>query len=170
MLKLFRLHILFLFVVTALVTGCSENEMEPVDGDHHIPLEVDEAISDYIIEKYSSINHGTEKQFEVHKIYGTSESNGILSVYMWSYYGGFNKSTGLENQAGHSLPAVIRLKKEVDHYVVKEYTETQDGELYSSSLKKMFPERYLKLVGQDTGNIEDLQKEMDQKVSKWLES
>ena len=49
-----------------------------------------------------AINANTEKQFEVHKVYGTSESNEVLNVYLWSYYGGFNKSTGLENQAGLS--------------------------------------------------------------------
>ena len=65
----------------------------------------------------------TEKQFEVHKVYGTKESDGVINVYMWSYYGGFNKSTGIENQAGHSLPLVVRLSKNEENYSVIEYTD-----------------------------------------------
>ena len=88
---------------------------------------------------------------------------------MWSYYGGFNKYIGIENQVGHSLPAVINLSKEGKEYSVIEYFEPQDGNLYLSSLKKMFPEKYLKLIQQDSGNIEELQNEMDEKVKEWLE-
>lgn len=165
-----KLISLILLGVTALwLTGCSENEIELKDGDENITIEMDETISNYITQKYSTSYLGTEKQFEVHKVYGTSESNGVLSVYMYSYYGGFNKSTGIENQAGHSLPAVIQLKKDAENYSVIKYIEPKDGNLYQSSLKMMFPEKYVKLAQQDTGNIIDLQSEMDKKVKKWLE-
>jgi hypothetical protein len=88
---------------------------------------------------------------------------------MHSYLGGFNKSTGLENHAGHSLPAVIRLQKKSTEYSVIDYTEPKDGNLYQSSLKKMFPERYLKMAQQDVGNMVELQKEINKKVKRWLE-
>ena len=159
---------LLLFGIVFLV-GCNGNEVNLIDGDQHITEEMDEVISDYIIQRYSPIYTDTEKQFEVHKVYGTSESNGVIDVYMWSYYGGFNKSTGMENHAGHSLAAVIRLSKNGETYSVIKYTEPQDGDLYQSSFKKMFPEKYLKLVQQDSGNIGALQKEMDEKVKRWLE-
>ncbi|MBM6617178.1 hypothetical protein [Bacillus suaedaesalsae] len=165
----FKPNILFLLFVALLLAGCSEHEVNLEAGDKNVTEVMDEVISDYIIEKYSPSYHGTEKQFEVHKVYGTNEVDGIISVYMWSYYGGFNKSTGIENQAGHSLPVVIRLSKKEGNYSVIEYTEPQDGSLYQSSLKRMFPEKYLKLAQQDSGNIEDLQKEMDKKVKQWLE-
>ena len=169
MINKLKLHGLLLLVVAALLTGCNGNGIELIDGDKNITVEMDEMISDYIIQKYSPSYFDTEKQFEVHRVYGTSESNGVLSVYIWSYYGGFNKSTGIENQAGHSLPAVIRLKEEAERYAVIEYIEPQDGDWYQSSLKKMFPEKYVKKAHQDAGNIKDLQKEMDKKVKQWLE-
>ncbi len=151
------------------MAGCSGKEVNLQDGDTHINEEMDQVISDYIMQKYSSSYYETEKQFEVHEVFGTSESDGVINVYMWSYYGGFNKSTGLENQAGHSLPIVIRLSKKEENYSVIEYIEPQDGNLYQSSLTEMFPKKYLKLVQQRSGNIEDLQKEMDKKVRKWVE-
>ena len=60
--------------------------------------------------------------------------------------------------------------KEGEAYSVIEYTEPEDGSWYLASLKKMFPEKYLKLVQQDSGKIEELQKEMDEKVKQWLET
>ncbi|OLS33438.1 hypothetical protein [Bacillus sp. MRMR6] len=161
--------VIFLSFVAVFLTGCTGNGVKLTDGDKHVTQEMDEVISNYIVNKYAASYYDTDKQFEVHKVYGTSNVNGVISVYMWSYYGGFNKSTGLENQSGHSLPAVIRLEKKVDTYSVIEYIEPEDGSLYQSSLKKMFPKKYVKLAQQDSGNIKDLQKEMDQKVKQWLE-
>jgi len=129
---------------------------------------MNDTISNYIVEKYGAINSSTDKQFEVHKVYGTSESNSVIRVYMYSYFGGFNVSTGAENQTGHSLPATIQLKKMDSGYEVIKYIEPKDGNEYSGSLKKMFPEKYVKMVQQDTGNIEDLEKEMTRKVELWL--
>ncbi|WP_064093344.1 hypothetical protein [Rossellomorea aquimaris] len=169
MINKLKLSILSLLFGAVFLAGCNENEANIIEGDKHITTEMDEVISNFIIQKNSTSYFGTEKQFEVHKIYGTSESNGVLSVYMWSYYGGFNKSTGIENQAGHSLPAVIRLSKKEGNYSVIEYKEPQDGSLYNASLEKMFPNKYLKFAKQDSGNIGGLQKAMDKKVGRWLE-
>ena len=132
-----KCNLLFLLFVSTLLTGCNGNGIALNDGDDNITLATDKVISNYIIQKYSTVYLETEKQFEVHKVYGTSESDGVLSVYMWSYYGGFNKATGTANQAGHSLPAVIRLKKDKKHYSVIEYKEPQGGSLYQSSLKEV---------------------------------
>lgn len=169
MINLLKSSILFLVLGVVFLAGCNGNEVNLKDGDKDITKEMDEVISNYIVHKYSASYSDTEKQFEVHKVYGTSELNGIISVYMWSYYGGFNKSTELENLSGHSLPAVIRLEEKDGNHSVIEYIEPKDGSLYQSSLKKMFPKKYVKLVQQDSGNIKDLQKEMDNNVKKWLE-
>ena len=158
-----------LMMALILLTGCKKEETVS-DGDKQITKEMDTVISDYIIEKYSSSYIQTEKQFEVHKVYGTSESDGVTTVYMWSFFGGFNRSAGLAEQTGHSLPAVIKLSKKGGGYEVTDYKEPQDGSSYSSSLKKLFPEKYIKRIHQDTGNIGDLQQEMDQKVKQWLDT
>ncbi|MBM7602625.1 hypothetical protein JOC75_000595 [Metabacillus crassostreae] len=151
----FKSSILFLLLGALFLAGCNGNEHNLQDGDKHITEEMDNVISDYIIQKYSSSYYDTEKQFEVHEVYGTNESDGVISVYMWFYYAGFNKSTGIEEQSGHSLPAVIRLIKKEENYSVIEYIEPQDGSFYQSSLKKMLPRKYLKFAQQDSGNIDD---------------
>lgn len=139
------------------------------NSEKQVTAEMDELISDFIVKKYAASYADTEKQFEVHMVYGTSEKNGVLNVYMWSYYGGFNKSTGLEAQSGHSLPAVIQLSNKGENYSVEEYIEPEDGSSYMPSLKKMFPKKYLTYVIRDSGDIGGLQKKMDKKVKQWLE-
>ncbi|MFD2670144.1 hypothetical protein [Marinicrinis sediminis] len=165
----FKSRILFILFGALLLAGCSGNVVNLQDGDTHVTKEMNEVISDYIIQKYSTLYYETEKQFEIHKVYGTNETDGVITVYIWSYYGGFNKSTGTEFQAGHSLPAVIQLSKNGEKYSVIEYIEPQDGDEYQPSLKKMFPEKYFKLAHQDTGNIKELRQEMNEKVTQWLE-
>lgn len=157
------------FILIFLITmGCTKSNEKLINGDKQMNKVMDDAISNYIIKKYSTSFSDTEKQFEVHKVYGTNELNGVITVYMWSYYAGFNKSTGVQEQSGQSLAAVIRLKEKEGAYSVIDYTEPQDGSLYQSSLKKMFPKRYIRKVHNDSGNIDELRKEMDNKVEKSL--
>lgn len=164
-----KVNTVFLILFFLLITGCTESNEKLINGDKQMNKEMDDTISNYIIKKYSTSYSETEKQFEVHKVYGTKDLNGVITVYMWSYYAGFNKSTGIQEQSGQSLAAVIQLKKNEGTYSVIDYTETQDGSLFQSSLKKMFPKRYIRLVQNDSGNIDELQEEMDNKVKKWLE-
>ncbi|MBD2870972.1 hypothetical protein [Paenibacillus arenilitoris] len=166
--------IVFLITVACVLGACSNGrEQAPVEqpagGGRQVTEEMHEAISDYIVRKYGSVYEQAEKLFEVHKVYGASESDGIISVYMHSYFGGFNRATGLENQAGHSLPAVIRLKKEETGYVVTGYTEPMDGNQYTDSLKNMFPEPFLEQALKGGGSGEELRKEMEDRVKRWLE-
>ncbi|UXH46345.1 hypothetical protein N5C46_09995 [Rossellomorea vietnamensis] len=164
-----KLRFFILVMSAVLLASCNDKGLNLTDGDKQITPQIDDAISHYIVKKYATSYYGTEKQFEVHKVYGTSEKDGILSVYMWSYYGGFNQANGLEAQSGHSLPALIRLKQEGDAYSVIDYTEPQDGSMYQSSLEKMFPAKYVKSARRDNGNIGGLEKKMDKKVKAWLE-
>ena len=164
-----KVRVLLLLMAAVLFAGCYGKELNLIDGDKQISQQIDDAISQYIIQNYSTSYYGTEKQFEVHKVYGTSETDGILSVYMWSYYGGFNKATGLDLQSGRSLPAVIRLSKIDGTYSVIEYIEPKDGSMYQPSLEKMFPAKYVKSAQRDSGNIGELRKEMQKKANKWIE-
>lgn len=135
----FKTRILFVLFGVLLLAGCSGNVVNLKDGDKHVTEEINEVISDYMIQMSASSKNDTEKQFEIHKVYGTNESDGVITVYMWSYYGGFNKLTGTEFQEGHSLPVVIQLSKNGEKYSVIEYIQPQDGDMYQLSLEKCFP-------------------------------
>jgi hypothetical protein len=158
-------YILFLLFI---ISGCNNSSEKLIDGKVQISEEIDNMISDYIIQNSSKAYADTDKKFEVHRIYGTSEENGVITVYLHSYFGGFNKKTGNAMQGGHSLPALMKIKKGSTGYSVIDYQEPKDGDLYKPSLEKMFPERYSKIELLRTGDIKDLEKEMDEKVNRWL--
>lgn len=160
---------LIFFIALSMLVGCNNQNIKLTDGDNHLTEEIHHTISEHIIEHYKHSYPDVEKLFEVHKIYGTSSKKDIMTIYFYSYFGGFNQSTGLENLAGHSLPAVMKVKKEKDgNFKVIDYMEPRDGNEYPSSLKKMMPEKYLKLAQNDSGNLQDLMNEMDKKVELWI--
>lgn len=165
--KVFLRHLIFLFII--LLAGCNAGELALKNGESHVPEEMDEAISNFIVEKYQDMSTSTDKQFEVHKVYGTSEENDLTHLYIWSYYAGFNISTGPEVQLGHSLPALIVLQKKEFSYEVINYIEPEDGSEWIVSLEKMFPKKYVKKAQQDAGNLGTLEREMDEKVAAWLD-
>ncbi|WP_108669997.1 hypothetical protein [Peribacillus acanthi] len=158
---------MMLFILMILLVGCSKSNF--TDGDKNVTKEMNEAISNYIVEHYKDSYSGTDRQFEVHRVYGTEESNGNITVYMWSYYSGFNVESGTAGQGGHSLPARVMLKKDGAQYKVVKYKEPMDGSGWSDSVKEMFPDRYESQVFSDSGHLGELEEEMNKKVEKWLE-
>ncbi|SDM52001.1 bla regulator protein blaR1 [Fictibacillus solisalsi] len=161
-------RIIFILFSTFVIGGCTNAPNHLLDGKEKISKEADQLISDYIIQKYENIYAPSKKQFEVHRIYGTNEKQGTITVYLHSYLGSFTKETGDEDQSGHSVPALIKIKKEGSVYKVVEYREPRDGDYYISSLEKMFPEKYVKKEEQPSDVINDLEIQMDKKVHKWL--
>ncbi|KAB2336224.1 hypothetical protein F7731_12055 [Cytobacillus depressus] len=146
-----------------------ENELL-VDGDEKVTEHMHQIISDYIIAKHQMSDYQqTDIQFEVHKIYGTMEVNDTITVYLWSYYNSFNKITGSETVTGVSLPMAIKLMKMSKDYEVVDFMVPNDGSEYVSSLKSVFPEKYVDIAIQNAGNIEDLKSEMKSKIEEWLE-
>ncbi|MGA4721000.1 hypothetical protein [Fictibacillus nanhaiensis] len=148
-----------------LLMGCtsfhSSNEVK-------VTSEMNELISDYIIQHYEGVYPESDKQFEVHKIYGAKETGEMTSIYLYSLFQGFNKSTEAEGQSGHSVPAVIKLKSKDGKYVISHYKEPQDGADFKRSLYKIFPRQYAKEALDDLKNSAGLQKEMNQKAEMWL--
>ena len=53
-------------------------------------------------------------------------------------------------------------------YEVIKYTEPNNGDQYTSSIEKMFPEKYVKMAVNDSETIDALEKEMKEKVEGWL--
>ena len=160
-----RCLIMSVFItISILLIGCSNSTSSKVT----ITKEMDQIVSDTIMEQNKDALSPTEKQFEAHKIYGADEKDGLISIYLYALYEGYNKSTGTEVQSGHSYPARIRLAKDENEYVVKEYKETEEGEEFIDSLEDMFPSKYSKQVLKDTGDAADLGEQLQKKVENWL--
>nr|WP_106783063.1 hypothetical protein [Lysinibacillus timonensis] len=140
-----------------------------VDGDSNVTEEMDQIISNYIIQQYQRNGfQPSDVQFEVHKVYGSLKGKDTITIYLWSYYSSFNKVTGNEGVSGSSLPVTITLQEIDGNYKVINYQEAQDGSLYVKSIENMFPEEYVEEVLQQPSNMGELEEEMQQKVNEWL--
>ncbi len=152
-------------MILVLLTGCTAMNHS---SDVEVTSEMNEAISDYIIHSYESVYPKTDKQFEVHKIYGAKKTGDVTTVYLYSLYSGYNKETKTEGQSGHILPAVIKLRNNNGKYVVSYYREPSDGDAFKKTLYKMFPRQYAAEALNDTGNLPSLHKELKEKAEAWL--
>ncbi|MFY3790148.1 hypothetical protein ACOQFO_00240 [Ureibacillus sp. MALMAid1270] len=150
--------------------GTNENETQIItNGDSNLTEDMHQLISDYIIWHYQhNQDQQTDVQFEVHKVYGTSQEGDTIKVYMWSYYNSFNRATGNEEVRGASLPVTLTLEKIGGDYKVTEIREAQDGSQYVDSIKTMFPEQYVEEALQQPNNMSGLIEEMQEKVNAWL--
>jgi hypothetical protein len=131
--------------------------------------DLDRAISDYIVYYNKDKYFPTEKQFEVHHIYGIAEIDGLVEVYLYSLYTGFNRATKDEGQSGRSGPALVKLKKTNDGYSVVDYKEPGDGDMYVESIYEMFPVNYAEQAINETDNVrKKLDEQIKAKVAEWL--
>lgn len=133
---------------------------------------LDEAISSYIIDRNVNIYPKSDKQFEVHKIYGTREENGVINVYMHSFYEGYSFVNGkLKAQGGGASPIVITLKKKNNKYTGIQYKGPKSGEVdYDESIKEMFPKEYYEKLTKDSTVHSEINEQMRTKVVAWLKS
>lgn len=154
-----------MLLIIGLLTGCNVmNQSSSVE----VTSEMHEIISSYIIQSYEGVYPKTEKQFEVHKVYGAKKVGDVTTIYLYSLYSGFNKRTKTEGQSGHLVPAVIRLKDENGKYVVSSYKEPSDGDDFKNTLYKIFPRKFAAQALDDTGNLAGLHEELERKAEAWL--
>ncbi|WP_129692262.1 hypothetical protein [Gottfriedia acidiceleris] len=163
--KIRQCSFMIVLFISIFLAGCSKSVI--TDGRTNVTKEMDQIISDYIIEQYKGLYPPSEKQFEVHNVYGTEKKNDNLIVYFYSLFGTYNLSTKTESQAGHSFPALIKLKRQGYSYSVVEYEEPDEGDP-GVSLKRMFPRKYEKQVRNNQGDLEKLDLQMKKKVKQWL--
>jgi hypothetical protein len=155
---------IYFILILLLFPGCSPSKGQ----DIQVTKEMNEIITNHIKKHYKNVYLPGDKQFEVHKVYGAKESRDIISIYIYFVYKEFRKDEPTE-RSGHSLPALVKLKKDKDTYKIIEYREPKDGSLYASSIKKMFPKEFAIQASYDAGNVPEFHEQIDEEVQKWLQ-
>lgn len=158
---------IFFLVSSLLITGCSD-QGKPVK----VTKPMDQVISDYILAHNKTLFEKTEQQFEAHKLYGArKKDSGIIDVYLYYLYEGFNRDTKTESLSGGSVPVRLKLKKVEGGYKAVGYKEAEDGSKYTDSIKEMFPKEYADQVlnvNNRQAAAQALQKKINKQVVKWL--
>ena len=139
------------------------------------PKKIDNVISSYLVQKFHNSNdfyHSNdtnEKGFEVHHVYGAETKNDVITAYILSEYGEFQKSNNNE-LSGQVVPAVIKMKQAGSSYEIIDYEEAKDGAMYVDSIKEMFPKQYAEQILKKNSNSFDLNAQLMKKVQEWNRS
>jgi len=147
--------------------GCFNEE----GGNDKIFLnnEADEVISDYIVSYNVGRYYKTDKQFEAHMVYGAEEKDGLINVYMYSFFQGFEfVDEGLKPRTCGGSQVLVKLKKENNKYRVVEYNEGDPVHNDEESLKKIFPKKYVRKALQDSRHSLMLHEQINTKAREWL--
>lgn len=135
-------------------------------------LNMDDVISDYIVDFNKTRYLESDKAFEAHKLLGTEEKNGLVYAYIYSLYKGYSfVDEKFKEVSGGFLPALVVLKNESSGYTVIQYKEPIDGSLFAPSIRKMFPDKYADQVL--SGSVDassELQEQISVKARKWLKA
>ncbi len=70
-----KVRIVLFLTIAIFLSACNGKEMNLTDGDKQVTQQIDDVISQYIVQKNATSFYGTEKQVEVHKVYGKSEKD-----------------------------------------------------------------------------------------------
>lgn len=107
---------------------------------------LDSVISDYIKNNYFNWSNVTgKKKYEVHKIYGIDKRFGHKYVYLYTLFEAFETNGNTKSSIGGGAnPLVIIVNEDSKGiYSVVNHKEPLDGIYYASSLKRIFPYKYL---------------------------
>lgn len=142
-------------VVTLLLCGCTKNT------SIKITPELDKAVSSAILEDNKDSFYDGECQAEGHIIFEAEKHNDEIIVYSYIGYSEYGFENGnFVGVSGMNCPAVIKLDKNNKLIEIK---HPEDGDLYSKSIKKMFPKScindVLNLSDENEKSINEQQKE-----------
>lgn len=133
--------------------------------------EMNEAISNYIVNYYSRILTHVNKVFEAHKVYVIEQKDGLINVYIYTLFEGYAFSEGKFGlSSGGANPALIVLKKDKDKYTVVKFQQPEDGTENGPSIRRMFPSKYAEEALSDSGKDLGLEEQIKLKAKEWLKA
>lgn len=152
--KMFRFFPLF-FVIIIMLCGCTK--ASSID----ITAEIDNAVSNAILEDNKGSYYEGECQAEGHIIFIAEKTDNEIIVYSYIGYSEYGFENGnFVDVSGTMCPAVITLDNNFNLIEIK-YPE--DGSYYTKSIRKMFPRScvndVLNLSNENENSINEQQKE-----------
>ncbi|MCR4616268.1 MAG: helix-turn-helix transcriptional regulator [Clostridiales bacterium] len=180
-----KIALIVLGVISALILGVILLCMVPHEQAYYLDRETGEVVARSLDEKldkavskaiFASNPFGTfmgECAAESHFVFGTEEKNETVTVYIIEEYRQFGFINGFfTDVSGGNTPAVLKFNKTDDDYTLISRETAQDGDRYTSSIKKLFPRRYAKKIirGLSDEENEELWINLVRQAQKYLDS
>ncbi len=134
---------------------------------------IEEAVSRAIENRNSQSYHQGEAFAEGHTVLEIDEKEKITTVYAVASCGWFGFENGIFTKISGCgvIPTVIKFTKNVNgEYSLLDYKEPLDGELYTKSIKEMFPERLWDSVFKTGGHSSELVAQQEEQARRYLQS
>ncbi len=167
MVHITKKHITALFItiisMLLLFSGCSE-------VSENVTAEIETAVAKAILsENEPSYEYG-ECPAEGHIIFGAKTKNNIIYVYTYIYDDSFGFENGtFIDTSGASMPAVFEFN--ADHSALIKTSYPDDGTLYASSIKRLFPKKYeSRALSLSDSDYENLNNQIDKYAENYLKS
>lgn len=142
------------FLIIILLCGCTKT------SSVNITTEIDNAVSNAILEDNKGSYHEGECQAEGHIIFKAEKTDNEIILYSYIGYSEYGFENGnFVDVSGTMCPAVITLDK---NYNLIEIKYPEDGSYYTKSIKNMFPRScvndVLNLSNENENSINEQQK------------
>lgn len=159
---------LFITIISMLLllSGCSEIAGEITEN---ITPEIETAVADAILSENEADYWCGECPAEGHIIFASETKNNTIYVYAYISYASFGFENGnFVDISGAQLPAVFEFN--ADNYELIRISYPDDGEMYASSIKKMFPKKYeSKILNLSDVDYKNLNNQLDKYAENYLE-
>lgn len=167
--------LLFVFLLILSFAGCSRkgsinNTTSAESGAVSLDAGLESCITDAIFKENSSISSHCEFKTESHVILGKTEQNNSVIVYAMVLYEEYTyHDNSIQKGCGSHMPVAMTFQKSSeDGYTLSEFWVPEDGDRYSSSIKKEFPADLYKQAINTQNYIEQQQAECDEKAKNYF--
>lgn len=133
------------------------------------PLDLGSVVSEVILTENSKKDWLGECHTEGHIILGKEESGDKTKIYALTEFASFGFENGyFTNVGGETAPAVVTVNRKTGEYSIQ---YPKDGEYYSKSIYKMFPQKYqTRAFGENDQDYSDMWNQCVSQAKEYLES
>lgn len=152
-----------LFVIIILLCGCTKTSSVDITTD------IDNAVSNAILEDNKNSYYEGECQAEGHVIFEAEKTDNEIIVYSYIGYSEYGFENGnFVDVSGAMCPAVITLD---NNYNLIEIKYPEDGSYYTKSIKNMFPKSCVNdVLNISEKNLYSITEQQKEYADKYLKS
>lgn len=154
---------IFLLFITIILGGCN-SKIKNTASTLNITKEYEKIILEYLDTKTGDISSPRGgKMYSAFIVLGTEEDK----LYVWMLKEEYLKQGSEATMtSGVSLPLVLHIKTEKDKMKIINHKYPEDGESYSESLNKLFPENVRKEI---SNNYNERTRQLEEIIKKRVE-
>lgn len=145
--NLFLITLVIISIFVSIKCQCIQKESQKNTVQE---VSLKEAIQNYLQNNIAFPEYGG-KIFASYELFGYEVKNDRIFCYLWTHYGEYYLENGELMMGSASSVACVLIAIPTDSgYVIIQHKEPRDGDLYSKSIREMFPQKYHQRIFADS--------------------